>query len=133
MHAPKKSVGQGLSRKPTYRAICFKFNLLCHRSSILDHINVFKLFQYFIHIRHHPTVCSCGLAARLFGILVFVANANSVFFFHKEEAKLKTFKHSFSRTGVKVWNLIPDHFMFLGKKLFKIYVTSSKKVPFLSE
>ena len=81
---------------------------------LLDHINVFKLFQYFIHIRHHPTVCSCGLAARLFGILVFVANANSVFFFHKKEAKLKTFKHSFSRTGVKVWNLIPDHFMFLG-------------------
>ena len=33
MQAPKKSVGQGLSRKPTYRAICLKFNLLCDRSS----------------------------------------------------------------------------------------------------
>ena len=47
---------------------------------LLDHINVFKLFQYFIHIRHRPAVCSCGLAARLLGTLVFVANANSVFF-----------------------------------------------------
>ena len=83
MHAPKKSVGQGLSRKPTYRAICFKFHLLCHRSSTV-HIIVFKLFQYFIHIRHHPKVCSCGLSARLFSILVFVANANSVFFFHRK-------------------------------------------------
>ena len=51
---------------------------------LLDHIIVFKLFQYFIHIRHHPKVCSCGLSAQLFGILVFVANANSVFFFHKK-------------------------------------------------
>lgn len=48
---------------------------------LLDHIILFKLFQYFIHIRHHPKVCSCGLSAQLFGILVFVANANSVFFF----------------------------------------------------
>ena len=47
---------------------------------LLVHIIVFKLFQYFIHIRHHPTVCSCGLAGRLFRILVFVANANSIFF-----------------------------------------------------
>lgn len=82
MHAPKKFVGQGLSRKPKCRAICFKVNFLCHRSSIWFITVVFKLLQYFIPIRHHPTVCSCGLAARLFDILVSVAQLREVKVYH---------------------------------------------------
>ena len=84
MHAPKKSVGQGLSRKPTYRAICFKFNLLCHRSSTGSY-KCIQAISVFYSYPTAPTVCSCGLAARLFRILVFVANANSVFFFIRKK------------------------------------------------
>lgn len=79
--APKKFVAQGLSRKPSYRAICFKFNFFCHRSSIwflLLYSNNFSIL--FISDITQRFVAACGLAARLFGILVFVANANSVFF-----------------------------------------------------